>query len=98
ALPGIAFTPLARYLIPTFCLAAALTLLLSHGYNDRREIKGEEYPATVLFALFAMTVLPCATNMLILFLALESIAFAFYILVAIDLGRAESGEAGLKYL
>jgi len=98
ALPGLAFTPLAHYLIPVFCLAAALTLLLSHGYNDRRSIKGEEYPATVLFCLFAMCVLPCATNLLTLFLALESIAFAFYILVTMDLGRAESGEAGLKYL
>ena len=98
ALPGLAFTPLARYLIPVFCLSAALTLLLSDGYNVRRSIKGEEYPATVLFSLFAMCVLPCATNLLTLFLALESIAFAFYILVSIDLGRAESGEAGLKYL
>jgi NADH-quinone oxidoreductase subunit N len=98
ALPGLAFTPLAHYLVPVFCLAAALTLLLSDGYNERRAIKGEEYPATILFSLFAMCVLPCATNLLILFLALESIAFAFYILVSIDLGRAESGEAGLKYL
>ena len=98
ALPGLAFTPLAQLLIPVFCLAAALTLLFSHSYNIRRAIIGEEYPATILFALFAMCVLPCATNLLVLFLALESIAFAFYILVAIDLGRAESAEAGLKYL
>ena len=97
-IPGLAFTPLAQLLIPLFSFAAALTLLLSHGYNERRILKGEEYPATVLFALFAMCVLPCATNMLILFLALESVSFAFYILVSMDLNRAESGEAGLKYL
>ncbi|MBJ6725689.1 NADH-quinone oxidoreductase subunit N [Geomesophilobacter sediminis] len=98
AIPGISFSPLARYLVPIFCIAGVLTLLYSHGYNDRHRIEGEEYPATVLFGLFAMCVLPCATNLLTLFLALESIAFAFYILVAIDLNRAESGEAGLKYL
>lgn len=98
AIPGLAFTPLARLLIPLFCLSAAITLLFSHSYNIRRAILGEEYPATILFALFAMCVLPCATNLLILFLALESIAFAFYILVTIDLGRAQSAEAGLKYL
>jgi NADH-quinone oxidoreductase subunit N len=96
--PGLALTPLARYLIPVFSFSSALTLLLSDGYNDRRSIKGEEFPATVLFALFAMCVLPCATNLLTLFLGLESISFAFYLLVSIDLGRAESGEAGLKYL
>lgn len=97
-LPGLAFTPLAQLLIPVFCLSAAITLLLSHSYNERRAIRGEEYPATVLFGLFAMCVLPCATNMLILFLALESVSFAFYIMVSMDLNRAESGEAGLKYL
>ena len=96
--PGLAFTPLAQLLIPIFCLSAAATLLLSHSYNERRAIRGEEYPATVLFGLFSMCVLPCATNMLILFLALESISFAFYILVSMDLDRTESGEAGLKYL
>jgi NADH-quinone oxidoreductase subunit N len=95
---GLAFGPLARYLIPVFALAVALTLLISHGYNRRHGIKGEEYPATVMFALLAMCVLPCATNLLIMFLALEAVAFAFYILVAIDLNRAESAEAGLKYL
>lgn len=98
AIPGITFSPLARYLVPLFCGAALITLLFSQGYNERRGIKGEEYPATILFALFAMCVLPCATNLLTLFLSLESIAFAFYILVAFDLNRSESGEAGLKYL
>jgi NADH-quinone oxidoreductase subunit N len=97
-LPGLALTPLARFLIPVFALSAGLTLLFSHSYNRRRGIRGEEFPATVLFAFFAMCVLPCATNMLILFLALEAVSFAFYILVAIDLHRAQSGEAGLKYL
>ncbi len=98
AVAGLTFTPLAQFLIPLFCAAALLTLLLSHGYNENRAIKGEEYPATVLFALFALCVLPCASNLLILFLAIESVSFAFYILVTMDLQRAESGEAGLKYL
>jgi len=96
--PGLVLTPLAKLLIPILCFAATLTLLFSYGYNARRDIKGEEYPATILFSLFAMCILPCATNLLILFLALESIAFSFYILVSIDLAREQSGEAGLKYL
>jgi NADH-quinone oxidoreductase subunit N len=39
-----------------------------------------------------------ANNLLILFLGLEAMTFGFYILVAYDLQRATSGEAGLKYL
>lgn len=97
-LTGLSVTPLSQFLIPLFSFATAVVLLISHGYNLRRELKGEEFPATVLFTLFAMCVLACATNLLILFLGLEAISFAFYILVAMDLRRAESGEAGLKYL
>jgi NADH-quinone oxidoreductase subunit N len=45
-----------------------------------------------------MLALASATNLLILFLGLEAMSFGFYILVAIDLKRANSGETGLKYL
>lgn len=95
---GMALAPIARFLIPLFSLTAACTLLLSHDFNDREGLGGEEYPATVLFALFGMTVLVCAVNLLTLFLGLESLSFAFYILVAYDRNRNISSEAGLKYL
>ena len=97
-LSGIAATPFSRAFIVLFSAAAAVTLLLSHDYNARREIIGEEYPATVLFATLGMAVLATASNLLIFFLGLEALTFAFYILVAMDLKRAASAEAGLKYL
>ncbi|WP_243373776.1 NADH-quinone oxidoreductase subunit N [Geotalea sp. SG265] len=95
---GIAFGPFARFFSTVFLLAAAVTLLLSHHYNRGRGIRGEEYPATVLFAAFGMVVVSASTNLLILFLGVEAMTFAFYILAAIDLNRSESAEAGLKYL
>jgi NADH-quinone oxidoreductase subunit N len=95
---GMAFTPFTRFFTVLFSLTAAATLLLSHDYNERRGIKGEEYPATVLFAAFGMAVVSASANLLILFLGLEALTFAFYILVAIDLNQSESAEAGLKYL
>lgn len=98
ALPGIAATPLSRLFTVCFCLLATAVLLISLKYNDERAIVGEEYPATVLFATFGMVVLALATNLLVLFLGLEAMTFAFYILVAMDLQRGTSSEAGLKYL
>jgi NADH-quinone oxidoreductase subunit N len=95
---GLALTPFARFFTVLFAVTAAATLLLSHDFNEREGISGEEYPATVLFALFGMVVLVAATNLLTLFLGLESLSFAFYILVAIDRERSVSAEAGLKYL
>jgi NADH-quinone oxidoreductase subunit N len=81
-----------------FCLLAAGVLCLSSGYNREKGISGEEYPATVLFTTFGMLALASATNLLTLFLGLESMSFGFYLLVAIDLKRTTSGETGLKYL
>jgi NADH-quinone oxidoreductase subunit N len=95
---GIAATPFARFFTVFFTVTGAAALLLGGAYNERRGITGEEYPATVLFAAFGMSALAGATNFLILFLALEALTFAFYILVAMDLRHGESAEAGLKYL
>jgi NADH-quinone oxidoreductase subunit N len=95
---GLAATPFARFFTFLFCLTAALVLLLSHSHNERRGIHGEEYPATVLFAAFGMSVLAASVNILTLFLGLEALGFAFYILTAIDRERSQSAEAGLKYL
>lgn len=95
---GIAATPFARFFTAVLALTAAAVLLLSHTYNRHRDIAGEEYPATVLFATFGMAIVASALNLLTLFLGLEALTFAFYILVAIDRNRPASGEAGLKYL
>lgn len=95
---GVALAPLARLFTVVFALAAAATILLSHDFNERRGIRGEEYPATILFALFGMSVLAAATTLLTLFLGLEALTFAFYILVAMDTDSNRAVEAGLKYL
>ncbi|MSM39942.1 MAG: NADH-quinone oxidoreductase subunit NuoN [Geobacter sp.] len=95
---GIALTPFARLFSALFGLTAVGALLLSLRYNDRQGIVGEEYPATLLFSLFGMVALSMATNLLVLFLGLESLTFGFYFLVACDRSRAASAEAGLKYL
>jgi NADH-quinone oxidoreductase subunit N len=79
-------------------MIAAAVLVLSHDYNEHRDIRGEEYPATILFTTFGMLVLASATNLMALFLGLEAMTFGFYILVAIDLKRETSSEVGLKYL
>lgn len=97
-LPGLAITSFSRF-FPAFLYANGIVaLLLATGYNRRRGIIGEEYPATILFALAGMGVACAATDLLMLFLGLEAFTFAFYILVAIERDSSRGGEAGLKYL
>lgn len=96
--PGLGITPFSRFFSAFLYGSGIVALLLATGYNRRRGIVGEEYPATLLFALTGMGVACAATDLLILFLGLEAFTFAFYILVAIERDSSRGGEAGLKYL
>lgn len=97
-MPGISITPFSQFFTLFLSSAGLVGLLLSYGYNRRRGITGEEFPATLLFALVGMAAACSATDLLMLFLGLESFTFAFYILVAIERDSVRGGEAGLKYL
>ncbi len=104
--PAVALAPtlglsgggLARLFTAFFAFMSAAVLILSGPYTDHYRIRGEEFPATVLFVTFGMAALAAATNLLIVFLGLEAMTFGFYLLTAIDRNRPNSGEAGLKYL
>ena len=98
AVPGIVTTPFARFFTVLFGGSAALTLLISRAWLVRQQMEGEEYPATVLFAAFGMIATAGAGNLLVLFLGLEALTFAFYLLAAVDRDDPASAEAGLKYL
>lgn len=97
-MPGLAITPFSRFFWIFLDSAGLVALLLAAGYNRRRGITGEEYPATLLFALAGMGAACAASDLLMLFLGLEAFTFAFYILVAIKRDSVKGGEAGLKYL
>lgn len=95
---GLAINPFARFFAVFLDSAGIVGLLLASGYNKRRGIVGEEYPATLLFALAGMGAACAASDLLMLFLGLEAFTFAFYLLVAIERDSVRGGEAGLKYL
>jgi NADH-quinone oxidoreductase subunit N len=79
-------------------LTATLTLLISVGYVGRRPLGEEEFPALVLFAAFGMSLLASSTNLLGIFLGLECMSLALYIMLASNKADPRSGESGLKYL
>jgi NADH-quinone oxidoreductase subunit N len=95
---GLAITPFSRFFAVFLDSTGIVGLLLASGYNKRRGIVGEEYPATLLFALAGMGAACAASDLLMLFLGLEAFTFAFYLLVAIERDSVRGGEAGLKYL
>jgi NADH-quinone oxidoreductase subunit N len=80
-----------------FLLAAALAVLISIGYLDRRGINRGEFYVLLLFATVGMMLLGGARDLILLFLALELMSVAIYVLVGFDRRDPRSSEAGLKY-
>jgi NADH-quinone oxidoreductase subunit N len=77
--------------------ATALGLLLAQGYLKREGIQGPEYHALLLMSASGMLMMTSANDLIVVFLALEVLSIALYVLAAFDKRRLESQEAGLKY-
>ena len=79
------------------CCAVILTTLLISDYLQREELDGPEPYALLLLAATGGVVMAGANDLIVLFLGLETISIAVYVLAASHLRRAQSQEAGLKY-
>ncbi len=78
--------------------AAFLTVLLSPGYMKRQGMVHQgEYYALVLFATVGMMILAAAQSFLTIFVGLELLSLALYILCGYITRRGTSQEAGMKY-
>lgn len=79
-------------------LACGLTLLLSPAYVARQGVTQlGEYYALVLLATAGMMLMASATNLMTIFVGLELLSLALYILSAYFARRFRSQEAGMKY-
>lgn len=78
-------------------LATFVTILLSISYLEREGLLWPEYYALVLFAAAGMLWLAGADDMMVLFLGLEVMSVAVYVLAGFNRRSAVSAEAGLKY-
>ena len=78
--------------------ALGLGLLFSPGYIERQGVTQiGEYYALLLVAGLGMMLMASATNLMIVFVGLESLSLALYVLSAYIVYRPRSQEAGFKY-
>jgi NADH-quinone oxidoreductase subunit N len=78
-------------------LAAGATILLSIGYLERERLLAPEYYPLILLATAGMMFLSGAEDLIVLFLGLEVMSVAVYVLAGFDRRNAFSSEAALKY-
>jgi NADH-quinone oxidoreductase subunit N len=79
------------------CAAVVLGALLAGSYLRREELNGPEFFALLLLAGAGGVIMAMADDFIVLFLGLETLSLAVYVLAAMHLRRAQSQEAGMKY-
>lgn len=75
----------------------AFTVVYSAGILERDRLPVGEYYALMLFALSAMMLMAVATDLLVIFLALETFSLAVYVLTGMRRHVAASTEGAFKY-
>ena len=77
--------------------ASLVTILLSSDFLRRAALDKFEYPILILLATLGMLLLISADNLIALYLGLELMSLALYVVAASNRDNAKSTEAGLKY-
>jgi NADH-quinone oxidoreductase subunit N len=104
SLTGTAFSgmfaedALAVFFKRFFLIATILVLFMAVEFSDKIAGGVSEYYSLIVFALLGMLFAASANDFVMLFVSIELITVAFYVLTSFQRGRLISLEAGVKYL
>ncbi|EJW11840.1 NADH-ubiquinone oxidoreductase chain N [Rhodovulum sp. PH10] len=87
----------ARYFKLLALVGSAVAILMSGDFLDSPERQRFEYPVLIVLSTTGMLMLISAADLIALYLGLELMSLALYVVAAIDRDRVKSTEAGLKY-
>ncbi len=93
----IAFDGLRMSFTLVFLLVSALTILISTVWTENEELPTGEYHALLLFATFGMMLMASGNDLVIIFLGLETLSIATYVLAGLRRTDLRSNESALKY-
>jgi NADH-quinone oxidoreductase subunit N len=98
ALPGIIAVDNFRWTADiVFLLATIGTIALSMDYNSREGITAAESHVLLLFATAGMMTLAAARDLMIVFLGIEIMSVAVYVLAGLNRRSEKSAEGAIKY-
>jgi len=80
-----------------FLIISILVTIVSLRYIEREDIKLPEYYSLLLFGVLGMMVMTSSTNFITIFIGLEVMSIAIYVLCGLLRENAKSVEAALKY-
>lgn len=95
---SIVIDPFFIFFSALFLASTALVILLSVRYMELEGEQHGEYYALMLFAAIGMMFLACGNDLVVLFVGLETMALAFYILSGFLRRDRRSNEGAMKYV
>ncbi|MDQ3939797.1 MAG: NADH-quinone oxidoreductase subunit N [Actinomycetota bacterium] len=87
----------AAFVKVTLCTFGLLSVWLAREYLQREKIEEPEFYALVMFAVAGMMLMAAATDLIVMFLALETFSLALYVLVGFRRRALASQESAMKY-
>ncbi len=79
------------------CIAVIFGALLLKGYLEREQLDGPEWYVLLMLSASGAVTMASADDLIVLFVGLEIMSVAVYVLAAMHSRRVSSQEAGLKY-
>jgi NADH-quinone oxidoreductase subunit N len=89
--------PFARFLKLLALTGSATAILMSTSYLKIERQQRFEYPILIVLSATGMLMLISAADLIALYLGLELMSLALYVVAAINRDSVKSSEAGLKY-
>src|SRR6201991_1067551 len=80
-----------------FLLVSALTLLLSIVWAESEQLPAGEFHSLLLVATFGMMLMASGNDLVIIFLGLETLSIATYVMCGLRRGDLKSNESAMKY-
>jgi NADH-quinone oxidoreductase subunit N len=87
----------SSFLNALFLASGLLGIAIAYGYLRRMGLERGEYYTLMLFSISGMMLMAQASDLIVVFLALELLSIPLYVLAAWARPRLDSEEAGLKY-
>lgn len=78
-------------------IATAFTILMSLDYAAETRLPGAEYYSLLLFAALGMMLMATGGDLIVIFVGLETMSIAVYVLAGLRRDDPRSNEAALKY-
>jgi NADH-quinone oxidoreductase subunit N len=76
---------------------AGLGILIGQDYVQRQGLQAAEFYALLIYSTVGLMIMAAARDLIIIFLGLEILSIAVYVLAAFNRRDPKSAEAGLKY-